>query len=244
MPRADVVVITWNDAATMLRTAIDSALAQPEVAQVIVVDNGSVPAAAVPDDPRIRLIVNEENRGVAVARNQGARAGTAEIVVLLDSDARLHDGALAALLAPFADYGVGMSVPRFVGQTPEASAGAAPTLPRKVARVAGLTSEYKRTRPRSTESWWDVDFGIGACQVFRRAAFDAVGGIDETFFYGPEDVDFCLRIGAAGWRVVQLADEVCDHPPRRRNRSLFTRRGFAHVRAVARYLWRHRARTP
>lgn len=242
MTAVDVVILTWNDAPEMLATAIDSALAQPEVARVVVVDNGSSPGPTMPDDPRVLLLTNTENRGVAVARNQGVRAGASEFAVLLDSDARLHDGSLARLLAPFAEAGIGMTVPSFTEQTAAASAGAAPTLLRKVARVAGWTSEYRSTRPRGEVDWWDVDFGIGACQVFRRAAFDQVGGIDETFFYGPEDVDFCLRIRDAGWRVVQIADVVVDHPPRRRNRGLFTKRGVAHARAVTRYLWRHRAR--
>ena len=243
MTPVDVVIITWNDDEAVLRAALDSALAQPEVTRVFVVDNGSEPPARVPDDSRVELLVNSTNRGVAAARNQGVNAGTAEIVVLLDSDARLHRGALAHLLVPLADDRVAMSVPRFTGQSPEASAGAAPTLLRKVARVAGFTAEYRGVRPRADDSWCDVDFGIGACQVFRRAAFAQVGGIDESFFYGPEDVDFCLRLRSAGWRVVQLGAAVCDHPPRRRNRRLFTRRGVAHARAVTRYVWRHRART-
>ena len=42
---------------------------------------------------------------------------------------------------------------------------------------------------------------IGACQLFRRQTFYFVGGLDEWYFYGPEDVDFCLRIREAGLRV-------------------------------------------
>jgi len=88
--------------------------------------------------------------------------------------------------------------------------------------------------------WWDVDFAIGACQLVRREVFEAAGGFDEEYFYGPEDVDFCLRLREGGLRIVQVADAGCHHPPRRRNRAVFTRRGMRHATAVARHLWRHR----
>ena len=60
-------------------------------------------------------------------------------------------------------------------------------------------------------------------------AFDAVGGLDERWFYGPEDVDFCLRLREGGARIVQCGDASCRHPPRRRNRKILTMRGLRHA---------------
>ncbi len=245
--QVDVVVLTWNDG-ERLAVALDSALSSSGVdVNVIVIDNGSDPPASVPDDPRVRLVRNESNRGVAAGRNQGVVVGDAPFVLLLDSDARLHTGALAALLEPMQDDDeVALVVPTFTGQASEASAGRAPSAARKVARGLNWRSDYATTPRRPGDRWWEVEFGIGACQLFRRQAWVEVGGIDEDYFYGPEDVDFCLRVRAAGRRVVQLADEVCAHPARRRFRRVLTRRGLDHTRAIARYLWRTRghARIP
>jgi GT2 family glycosyltransferase len=240
-PEVDVVILTWNDG-PLLDTAIASALGSQGVdVRVVVVDNGSQPPAEVPPDPRVTLLRNDRNRGVAGGRNQGIGAGSAPMVLLLDSDARLHPGSLAALLGPLrAEARVGLAVPVFTGQAPEASAGAAPTLRTKVARVLNLRDSYAAVRPGGDEPWWDVDFGIGACQLFRRAAYDEVGGIDESFFYGPEDVDFCLRLLRQGWRVVQVAEAPVDHPPRRSHRQMLSRRGMRHAWAVTRFLWRYR----
>jgi GT2 family glycosyltransferase len=237
----DVVILTWNDG-PLLDTAIGSALGSVGVdVRVVVVDNGSDPPAEVPGDPRVTLVRNEQNRGVAGGRNQGIGSGTAPLVLLLDSDARLHPGSLDALLEPLrADHRIGLSVPVFTGQAPEASAGAAPTVRTKVARMLNLRDTYAPVRPGGDEPWWDVDFGIGACQLFRRAAYDEVAGIDESFFYGPEDVDFCLRLLGQGWRVVQVADAPVDHPPRRSHRRVLSRRGMRHAWAVTRFLWRYR----
>ncbi|HEX3541913.1 MAG TPA: glycosyltransferase family 2 protein [Acidimicrobiales bacterium] len=247
-PRVGVVILTWNDG-DLLDAAVRSVLESVDVdAEVVVIDNGSDPPAVVPDDQRVRLIRNPTNRGVAAARNQGAAVLTSRLLLFLDSDARLRPHTLQRLCQAIEGApDVAVAAPVFAGQLPEASAGRAPGVARKVARLAGVTARYARSRPSSplrtkldmVDDEWDVDFAIGACQLIRRELFDRVGGLDEGFFYGPEDVDFCLRIKELGWRVLQVG-VACDHPPRRRNRRLLTRRGLRHGWAVIRYLWRHR----
>ncbi len=256
-PLIDVVILTWNDG-PLLDAAIASVVASEGVeARIVVVDNGSEPPAAVPDG--VHLVSLPENRGVAAGRNVGIRAGTADLVCLLDSDAELGPRSLRNLVDGLAEAGADLAVPCFTAQAPTASAGAAPDLTDKARRVLGRTAEY---RPLGAEPvpfgtaggagaatallqagprWWPVDFGIGACQLFRRSAWEAVGGIDESFFYGPEDVDFCLRIKQAGGLVVQIAGDPVHHPPRRIHRRPINRRGVAHAWAVARYYHRHRA---
>jgi GT2 family glycosyltransferase len=237
-PRIDVVILSWNDGA-LLDRAVGSVLRSAGVdVRVIVVDNGSSPPASVAQDPRIRVLRNQVNRGVAPGRNQGVRASDAPLVCVLDSDARLEPACLRALADAVAEASVAVAVPVFIGHTPEQTAGRAPTLGRKLLRLCNLRGDYAAMV--RADDRWDVDFGIGACQLFRRAAFEAVGGLDEAYFYGPEDVDFCLRLRHAKWRIVQVAGARCDHPPRRRFRGLMTRRGLAHAAAVCRHLWRHR----
>jgi GT2 family glycosyltransferase len=48
----------------------------------------------------------------------------------------------------------------------------------------------------------DVDAVVGACLLLRGAALDQVGLLDEQFFMYGEDLDLCLRVKSAGWRVV------------------------------------------
>lgn len=232
----DVVVLSWNDG-PLLRTAVASALAQTGVdAHVVVVDNGSDAPPAVPDSPAVTVVRNASNRGVAPARNQGVALGAAPAVLILDSDAELAPGCLAALLdALDADPTVAMAAPVYVDQRPEASAGRAPGVLRKLARGLGLTADYGRVRRADGDPQWDVDFAIGACQLVRRDAWDAVGGLDESYFYGPEDVDLCLRLRRAGHRIVQVAGAECRHPARRRHRSLFAPGGARHARALVRH---------
>lgn len=232
----DVVILSWNDG-PLLDAAVRSAKASgPIMRSISVVDNGSDPP--VPELPGVHVIRNATNLGTTVSRNQGARAGDGPLVCFLDSDAELLPetlGEMAEVLQ--ADERVALTAPVFVGQTPEESAGRAPGLRRKLARVTGLTSTYG-AMPRGGRSW-DVEFAISACYLVRREAFEQIGGFDESYFYAPEDVDLCLRLRRAGWRVVQV-DVPCRHQPRRRHRKVMTRAGARHAGAVARHLWRQR----
>jgi len=236
--RVDVVVLTWNDG-ELLGAAVESALASHGVdVRVLVVDNGSDPPAVVPCDRGLVLVRNGANVGVARGRNQGAALATAPYVCFLDSDARLLPGTLIRLVEALEERPeAALAAPVFTGQSPDASAGRAPSPAVKLLRVLGLRHTYAPVTGHGPR--WDVDFAIGACQLVRREAFVSVGGFDESYFYGPEDVDLCLRLREQGWRVVQVA-AGCEHPPRRRNRRLLTRPGMAHAWAVCRHLWRHR----
>lgn len=238
-PEVDVVILTWNDG-PLLDAAVDSALVSQGVdVRVFVVDNGSDPPATVVADERVTLIRNEANRGVAPGRNQGARLGGSPYLCILDSDARLLPDTLALLIEPLElAPSIALAAPVFVGQAPEASAGRAPTLTDKALRLLDVRDTYRTVD--TPGPWWDVDFAIGACQLVRRQVFEAAGGFDEDYFYGPEDVDLCLRLREEGLRIVQVADAGCHHPPRRRHRGILTRAGMRHASAVARHLWRHR----
>lgn len=238
-PAVDVVILTYNDG-ELLDAAVRSALDSEGLhVRVWVIDNGSEPPATTCDDPRVHLVRNEHNAGVGGGRNQGVRLGSAPIVCLLDSDARLGPAALAGLVEPLEKREVALTVPVFVDQHPTESAGLAPTFWLKLQRAAGRTNRYRPAPCTGADRTWDVDFGIGACQVFRRSVFDDVGGIDDSDPFGPEDVDFCLRVRATGARILQVADAEVHHPPRRAHRRLLTRKGIRHVRSILRHFLRH-----
>lgn len=236
IPGVDVVILTWNDG-ELLDAAIGSVERSEAVdTRIIVVDNGSrIPAVVSPEVTLIRL---ESNLGVAAGRNIGIRAGRHPLVCVLDSDAQLGPRSLRNLLDHLQSGQAALAVPCYHQQTPTASAGAAPDLADKARRVLGRTNQY-RPLGRPGVGHWPVDFGIGACQLFRRDIYEAVGGIDELFFYGPEDVDFCLRVKQAGGAVIQVSGEPVLHPPRRIHRRPLNRRGLAHGWAVVAYYRRH-----
>lgn len=90
MPRVSVILTVYNRA-SMVRDAIDSLLAQTFTDfEIVVVDDGSTDGSVdlikSIDDPRIRLIAHERNKGTPTARNSGLEAATGEYIAWLDSD--------------------------------------------------------------------------------------------------------------------------------------------------------------
>ena len=103
-PAVDVLIAAWNRSETIQR-AVMSALAQPDVRAVVVVDDGSSDdTASRARDCAVdscRLVVERlvENRGPSAARNLALQISTAPWVTPLDADDYLLAGRIAALLA-------------------------------------------------------------------------------------------------------------------------------------------------
>ena len=99
MPQPSVgIVIPCFNQKRFLPKAIDSARAQTVApTEIIVVDDGSKQRLTDVVDayPEVRLI-RQENRGLAGARNSGARAATSDKLIFLDADDLLHPNAIAA----------------------------------------------------------------------------------------------------------------------------------------------------
>ena len=57
----------------------------------------------------------------------------------------------------------------------------------------------------------DLDMVTGACMLVRRTLFEELGGFDEAYRNGVEDVDLCLHVRSKGYRVVYCAESVFYH---------------------------------
>jgi len=109
-PDISVVIATYNRA-RLLRPAVESVLAQRDVAfELIIVDDASSDDTrqylTTLADPRVRTIANETNLGPSLARNRGLETARAPVVAFLDSDDRYRAQRLAAPLAALADPAV------------------------------------------------------------------------------------------------------------------------------------------
>jgi succinoglycan biosynthesis protein ExoU len=99
------VLIAAKDAAATIGRAVASALAQPQVTEVIVVDDGSADDTAARalrhDDGtgRVRVRRMPDSGGPAAARNLALALATAPVVAILDADDHFLPGRIAALLA-------------------------------------------------------------------------------------------------------------------------------------------------
>lgn len=195
-------------------------------AEVVVVDNDSRDGAAEAlrrDFPDARLLTNTDNLGYARAVNQGIRATRGAFVLVMNPDCEVRPGAVGALLSHAAAHPRSAVLgPRILNPdgTLEYSARGFPDhLTFLFNRYSLLTRLWPSNRwsRRYLMSDWDhatsreVDWLSGACMLVRRAAIDAVGGMDETFFMFNEDVDWCRRMKLAGWANAYVPEAVVVH---------------------------------
>jgi GT2 family glycosyltransferase len=249
--KASVIILTWNS-----QQVVDACLSSLAGGlssypfEVIVVDNGSHDQTLTilrERYPWVRVLCNEVNRGVAPARNQGIQLASGEYLILLDDDTVVQPGALDRLIAYMESaHEVGLCGPQlrtFEGHR-HLSCRLFPTLSYKFVRRLPVAFARRLTRAVEMADWdhatiREVDYVIGACQIIRRTALLEVGLLDERIFYGPEDVDLCLRLHKAGWRVVYNPEAVVLHTERRVTRSLFSFLGRQHLRGLLYYFWKH-----
>jgi GT2 family glycosyltransferase len=95
------------------------------------------------------------------------------------------------------------------------------------------------------DAWDDgifsADWVIGTGFVVRRAAFDAVSGMDTDFFLYMEDVDLCVRLRKAGWLVAAVPGIRLTHDHQRASgQKLVSRAAGLHLRALRTFMRKHR----
>jgi GT2 family glycosyltransferase len=174
--------------------------------EVIVVDNGSGPAtrAVLAQFPWVRVVRNEKNLGFAAACNQGARAAAGRVICHLNNDIVAQPRWLANMMARLGpDVGI-VGARLFFPDGRIQHAGVAMYPVRFGIEGIGPHHLYWGWTSDTPASLEPTDYKIvtGACLLTPRDLFLDLGGFDEIFWNGYEDVDYCLRVGERGLRVV------------------------------------------
>ena len=245
-----IVLVNWNSLA--LTTAAMSSVIEHTrgiTYEIIVVDNGSrddsVAVLRARFAATIRLIENPDNRGFSKANNQGLRVARGRYLVLLNNDTVQIGNALAEAVRYMDERrDVGALGIRHLNadesRSLQPSCFVFPDGWRDVLGVLGLKSgEPARRDPVLIEC--DVDWVCGSFLLVRRECLDAVGLLDERFFIYDEDIDWCRRAWAAGWKVrfwpgVAMIHLGAAARPYMRDKT------FVHFRSRLSYIAKHRSK--
>lgn len=206
-----IVIVNWNTRDLLLQ-CLSSVYETVHTLrfEVWLVDNASSDnsvAAAMERFPQVQLIQNSSNLGFAKANNRALRRIQGRYALLLNSDATLTEGAVQELFL-------------FMEKTPDAAMACGQLLnldgtkQNSIANfpsaVLLLTNEtllrilFPKTYPskrRRYESPVEIESCIGACMMVRKSAMDAIGLLDERFFFFFEETDWAYRMRKGGWKV-------------------------------------------
>lgn len=251
-----VVIVTFKCRDYALR-CLDSLRAQVPalLTTTVVVDNasGDGTVEAVRERfPGVAIVANTRNLGFAAAANRGiAELPQCDILCLVNPDSVVLDAGIpgaASYLEAHADVGaLGGRVLNTDGAV-QASARSFPRHHNAFFNRHSLTTRFLPSNRWSRQylmSDWehdgirDVDWVSGAFMFIHRRALDAIGGLDEGYFFSIEDVDYCRRLRDAGLRVVYYPGASVRHRIGASSRKAVYRAMAAHHRGMWRYYRKH-----
>lgn len=187
-PAISVVIPAYNEEGRIAGQL--EALAEQTFAQtfeVVVADNGSTDRTAElvrswsTRLPRVRVADASRSSGVNVARNVGVQESRAAKIAICDADDRVHPGWLEAMSAGLDTYDA-------VAGPLEIESVNPPDI------VAFRTWRFTSLRP----AFGFLPYAVGANCSFTREAYDRVGGFDESFAGGCDEIDFFWRLQLQG----------------------------------------------
>jgi GT2 family glycosyltransferase/glycosyltransferase involved in cell wall biosynthesis len=187
------VVIPVYDDISFLEEALASVYEQNHPSwEIVLVDDGSTDPTTIAfldqlQRPRLRLH-RQGNTGLPGARNAGMKLARGEFLVPLDSDDELAPEFMSTLLTA-------------LRQVPEA--GFAHCLARLHGDIEAIWM------PRPFNPYWQLlENSVVGCVLMRAAAWESVGGYDETMTSGNEDWELWLRLTGAGWGQVRVEEPL------------------------------------
>lgn len=213
-----IIIVNYNTSELTRKclTSLAAAKKKTDRWEVIVVDNGSLPAMSNVKFPmsNVFLITNKENLGFAGGNNVGIKKARGRFILLLNSDTEVEKNTIAEMV-------------RFMDEHPQAGAATCkiilpngemdpachrgfPTPWVALSYFLGLEKLFPKTKLfgeyhqgyKDLDKIHEIDAPSGAFFMIRREVIEKVGLLDEDFFMYGEDIDWAYRIKLAGYKVM------------------------------------------
>jgi GT2 family glycosyltransferase len=246
MPDLSIIIVSYN-----VRHFLEHCLSSMYQAvqgleyEIFVVDNcshDSTETLFAQPRPGLTFIRNQENLGFACANNQALRLSRGRYVLLLNPDTVVQEDTFRAMVG-FMDQhpDAGIAGCKILNPDGTLQLGCRRSFPTPLSsffRLSGLSLLFPRSRRVSTyhltyldpDQVTEVDAVSGSFLLARRAMLDQAGLLDEQFFMYGEDLDWCWRAKAKGWKVYYTPATQIIHFKGESSRG----QGFRHVQSFYR----------
>jgi glycosyltransferase involved in cell wall biosynthesis len=205
-------IICTRDRVELLRKAIDSihSVSTYTNYEIVIVDNGSRDSEAVAylaslaKRPGVRVIRDESPFNFSRLSNTGVAQSRGEVVCLLNNDIEVITPDWIEEMLSFAiKPDVGAVGARLWYPDGKLQHGGV------IIGIGGVAGHFHLRLPKGNKGYFgraalqqELSAVTGACLMVRRGVFQEVGGLDEKLEVAFNDIDFCLRLRAAGYRNI------------------------------------------
>jgi GT2 family glycosyltransferase len=206
------LIIPTRDRADLLAMSVGATLQKSTYPnyEIVIVDNGSVEAETksyfkkIKKNKRVKVLEYDQPFNYSAINNFAAAQCRGDIIGLVNNDIEvISPDWIEELVSWAVQDGVGCVGAKLYypdGQIQHAGV---------VLGIGGVAGHSHKYYDRTSSGYFsrlgvhhDVSAVTGACLFVRRSLFEAVGGLDETLAVAFNDVDFCLRVRALGYRNV------------------------------------------
>jgi GT2 family glycosyltransferase len=182
--------------------------------ELVLVDNASpddTPELLREWEDRATVILQDTNTNFAGGNNAAARAARGEVLILLNNDTELLEP-LDALVDQVREPGVGIAGCRLLYPDGTIQHGGCAWAADPLGRILPFhLFQFESGDLSAAHATYDGDAVTGACLAIERALFVELGGFDEQYVNGLEDMDLCVRARLSGHRVVYRGDVTVVH---------------------------------
>ncbi len=215
--RVSAIVVSYQTGPALF-DCLHALLADPDIAEVVVVDNGNPPGVMgrldrLAGGGRLKVVGEGVNRGFAAGVNLGASAARGERLLIINPDAVLRRGSVAALEAALGAEPAIVGGRIFGADGVEQRGGRRRrlTLSRAAGTFLGLArvpvfgrwfGEINRNREPTPDGPVAMGAVSGALMYLSRDGFSQLAGFDEEYFLHVEDLDICRRAELEGGEVM------------------------------------------
>jgi GT2 family glycosyltransferase len=221
-----IVIINWNSADYVLK-CLESIYAQTSEVEyeVIVIDNASFDGCdkrLLHDYPQVYFFQSQRNLGFAKANNLGATLARGGVLLFLNPDTEIKNGAIEQLYHSYQkipDAGaVGCRLLNTDGSLQTSCIQSLPSILNQFLDADILRRWFPNSRLWGVHALYDkskepaeVEAVSGACMMIRKEVFDKVGGFSRDYFMYGEDMDLCYKTRKNCYKNYYISNAVIVH---------------------------------